>query len=163
MMPVFGMDAQFLSQQVIANGLNEVCQPLLGVEGCLKAQLATCGSRLPEQITQAFDLLAQLVDFTCRKEIQSINADRSCLFGEELAKNVARNCGAGLQPPSGNICGLVEETECNFNQYETVCDNKPLADKFRGFMTKLESDAGCNKLAAKSINWHDMMTMLKRR
>jgi len=162
MMPLYGMDPQILGQQVAVNGLNAVCQPLLGVESCLNAQLNSCGRGLPEQITQAFNMLSQLVDFTCRQEIQSINAERHCLLGQQLAIAVASNCQAGLQPPSGNVCGLVEETECGFKQFETVCRNKPLADKFRNFVAKLERDSGCNTLAAKSISWRDMITMLKR-
>jgi len=161
MMPLYGIDPESLNQQLLTVGLRPTCQPFLQIEQCVNAQLRGCEDEIPDQMAQVLVMMSDLIGFVCRTEIDSIEADLECMAGEKLDSAIEENCETGLQP-SGNICSLADDSECAFQQYETVCNNKPLADKFRSFMLKIQNDADCTRVAAKSINWRSLMKMLKR-
>lgn len=163
-MPVMFLDSNTIQQQVEQEGLNGLCETLVAVNNCVDSARSECESGelelLPPEFEKAVNLLSELVNFVCVAELNNINADRECMFGDELNQAVLENCGA--VEPSGEICNLSEEVECGMAQYEATCGNAHLANKFRAFATKVEKMSDCSSRKARSLNWRQLMKLLRR-
>lgn len=163
-MPLMFLDSNSIQQQVEQEGLDGLCQTLVAVTNCVNGARAECTSEelemLPPEFEKSINLLSEMVNFICVAELHSINADRECMFSEELQQSVLENCG--VTQPSGEICNLSEEIECGMAQYEATCGNAQLANKFRAFAIRVEKASDCGSRKARSLNWRHLMKLLRR-
>lgn len=161
-MPIMYLDAETIQALVETQGLNGLCGSLTAVSSCMKMARAECGDEeeIPPEFDQAITLLSGTVNFICVEELASINADRQCMTSEALDNAVKENCATA--GPTGEICNFSEDLECALAQYEEICDNRSLANKFRAFAAKLERDSNCGNRKARSATWRQLIKMLRR-
>lgn len=157
--PVMSLTEETIREAVEVAGIRGACGLFQPIADCLETELGVCGDQFPPEVKQPLGMTTDVVNFICRDEIDSIIADQDCLFSDEL-EAASKKCEAA---PSGEVCNLVEDTECALEVYEETCDNQNLANKFRALVGKLESDSGCHKAKVRSMNWLKAFKILRRR
>lgn len=137
-----GKSEDELREEVLQDGLTGICTPLTSFSDCFSEAVQECEVPLTAEQQEGLNMITKITNFICKENLQAINADRRCLFGDALDQATNTQCG---QPNLDEVavCQMSTHINCAAGVYENVCSNPSLAAKFRSFGHQLEQDAGC--------------------
>jgi len=149
-----------LLEQIRQEGIGDICRAAIRVKECIQSTLDECDDddELPAQLRQAFYLVKEAIGFVCVQQIDAINAQRLCLYSDANIAAAKTQCGEG----SGEICQLVEDSECSIALFERTCVNsQQLANSYRAFVQRVELESNCDTVV--SMQWRQLLNVLRRR